>query len=174
VTDIVAQMKAEEAALVRKLDAVRQFLAAYGEGAATRGASAPRSPRAAAERVDKFGSYGKGVISAAMECLPSEGDEPISTRELVDRLELRGVEIRGQNKVNALSALLARSSQIKGHGRAGWTRKQQDEFEALKGDAPPKENEAPSGEATGASEPSGWDVASTPTASINPQTRPVA
>lgn len=175
-TDIVAQMKAEEADLVRKLEAVRQFLAAYGEKPAptptARAAPANKPARNLTDRMDKFGSYGKGVIEAAAKMLPEDGGEPMPTRELVDRLEFIGVEIRGQNKVNALSALLARSTQIKGYGRAGWTLAGK---RNSGGDDAPNENEAPNGNAAGASETRGWGaVASALSAPINPQTRPVA
>lgn len=119
--DIIKRMRGEEADLVRKLAAVRQFLSVYGEAPVSGSTTPNRLARSFVDRIDKFGSYGKAVIDAAVALLPADGLRPVPTRELVDHIEFRGVEIRGENKVNALSALLARSSQIKGHGRSGWT-----------------------------------------------------
>lgn len=101
--------------------------AAYGIGPlqitvpSTSAPAARRAPRPVTDRMDKFGSYGQAVIDASLPLLPGENDAPLPTRELLAKLEFRGVDIRGENKVNALSALLARCSKIKGHGRAGWT-----------------------------------------------------
>jgi hypothetical protein len=155
----------EEAELERKLAAVRAVKAAYGIGvAAATGAAAARSnttgvgaparpPRRMADRMDKFGAYGQGIIDVALQFLPGESDGPMPTRDLVSKLERYGTEVRGENKVNALSALLARSSKIKGHGRAGWTlvgeRAVQPIIETLGGDGPHKENEPHSDDAGG-------------------------
>lgn len=117
-------MEAEEADLERKLAVVREFLAVYRPSAPKGAAKSPspsREVRTFGDRIDKFGTYGKGVVDVVLTMLPSVSAEPILTRDLVVKLENNGIEIRGENKVNALSALLARSSKIKGHGRSGWT-----------------------------------------------------
>ena len=158
--DIIQRMLAERADLERKLAAVEQFLSVYGGTTAkppSRPANdQPRQPRNAPDRTDKFGTYGKSVIEAALAVLPAADAQPIPTRDLVDRIEARDVAIRGDNKVNALSALLARSSKIKGHGRAGWTSaaasyEPLDLEHLLGGDEPPKENEPHSESAGGSS-----------------------
>lgn len=127
--DIVARMEAEEADLAAKLEAVRQFLAVYrgkagarAEKPSARAASnSPRPKRSQDDRLDKFGPYGQRIVDTVTNLLPGNGGNPVPTRRLVDQLGILGVEITGNNKVNSLSALLARSSKIKGYGRAGWT-----------------------------------------------------
>lgn len=121
--DILARMEAEERALTDKLNAVRQLLAVYrGEGQKPAKAQAvPRVAKSQAERIDKFGPYGQRIIEVVSKLLPGNTGNPVPTRVLVDKLAFRNVEITGENKVNSLSALLARSSAIKGYGRAGWT-----------------------------------------------------
>lgn len=133
--DIVQRMRAEEADLLRKLEAVRLFLGAYGETPKTTLQPAwtstskqtvkngPKSTRPSlASRADKFGTYGQAMVDLSIALLPNPDDGPMLTRDLLAKFEAQGVEVRGQNKVNALSALLARSTKIAGHGRAGWTR----------------------------------------------------
>lgn len=132
--DFESKLLAEEADLERKLAAVRAMKAAYGIGgkavavarsatvkSTTATAGGARSARNATDRMDKFGSYGQHIIDTACKLLPGEGMTPTPTRTLVEHFATLGVEVRGENKVNALSALLARSSKIKGYGRAGWT-----------------------------------------------------
>lgn len=161
--DFIAKIDAEEAALEVKLAALRQLKAVYGMGPkpatrpSARATSAPTGPRPSrplSDRMDKFGSYGSSVINAAMDFLPGVNQRPIMTRDLVEKLEARGVAIRGENKVNALSALLARSTRVKGHGRSGWTSTvdwtaSTNFDEMLGGNAPPNENEPHSGSAGG-------------------------
>jgi hypothetical protein len=159
---------------------VRQFLAAYGAipepaiGAHAASAKTGARPSLAA-RVDKFGSYGQGVIDAACKFLPNPGDNPMLTRDLLAKMERYGVEIRGKNKLNALSALLARSSQVKGYGRSGWTLAQERdtaEITETLGDQPQNETKAPDGNAASASvvAESGAPTPG-PAAWINPQPR---
>jgi hypothetical protein len=129
--DIVARMKAEEADLVRKLEAIRAFLRAYIPEQATSGSPKSIQPHQPAtvgraterERVglDRFTSYGRDVITAVIRIISDCGPQPVPTRDLVKRLELEGVEIRGADKGNALSALLARSIDVRSNGRRGWT-----------------------------------------------------
>jgi hypothetical protein len=153
---IVIRMREEEADLVRKLDAVRQFLAAYGGpapvAAAAKGSTVTR--RSSATRADKFGSYGQGVIDAACKLLEG-ANAPVPTRDLLAKLERYGVEVRGENKVNALSALLARSSKVQGHGRAGWTLAGDpptaEEIQETLGEQAQNETKAPNGDAASAS-----------------------
>jgi hypothetical protein len=133
--DLIAALLAEEEILKNKLEAVRHMLDAYrnaptnpskravGNSTAEPGSTGEK-PAADSEssRMDRFGAYGLSVIKAALTTLPDFSSFPVPTRELVQRLESTGMELRGENKVNSLSALLARSSQVKAHGRRGWTR----------------------------------------------------
>lgn len=125
--EIIAAIESEEAKLVQRLEAVRQMLAVYrGEGASTdrkaeKSPGTQKSGRTIADRMDKFGPYGQRIVDAVADLLPGNGGNPVPTRTLVEQLEALGVEINGENKVNSLSALLARSSKMKGYGRAGWT-----------------------------------------------------
>jgi hypothetical protein len=160
--DFMARLDSEEAALEAKLAAVRQLKLVYGfkgaaiavkQAASVRPAPTVRPARSFVDRIDKFGPYGKSVIEAATKFLPDETGHPVPTRDLVEKIEILDIDIRGENKVNALSALLARSSKIKGHGRAGWTLatpKSHDDNQ-LQGGAAHNAIEAPNGDAVSAS-----------------------
>jgi hypothetical protein len=166
-TDIVAQMQELEADLIRKLEAVRQFLDTFAGASNDAPKIAARNEGAKGKtpaiKIDKFGSYGQAVIDASIAILPGEGESPMPTRVLVEKLAFCNVEVRGENKVNALSALLARSSKIKSHGRSGWTiygerqptTTPEDEFASLVGNPAPEEKEPHSSDA-GGSVASGW------------------
>ncbi|MBJ6122722.1 hypothetical protein [Sphingomonas mollis] len=132
--DIIVRMEAEAQALAAKLEAVHQFLAVYRDGLAKPAKSTTPAiidavaaeaglVRNAKDRLDKFGPYGHRIVNAVASILPGDGSNPVATRKLVAQLDYLDVEITGENKVNSLSALLARSSKIKGYGRAGWTLK---------------------------------------------------
>lgn len=126
--DIIATMEAEEAELARKLDAVRQFLAAYRGGSvqgspkSVKKSVKSRPARSADDRLDKFGPYGQRIVDFVDRVLPGCDANPVPTRQIVEYLTSQNIEVTGENKVNSLSALLARSSKMKGWGRAGWTR----------------------------------------------------
>lgn len=178
-SEFAAQLLAEEADLERKLIAVRQMKAAYG--IVNQSPNITITPagsevvkvmarRAVADRMDKFGSYGQNIIDTAVALLPGEDGKPVPTRMLVDMFETLSVEINGENKVNALSALLARSSKIKGYGRAGWTLRGPKAGELhprILGDEAQKENEPTSETAVG-SVAAVWGVPPPPPASSNP------
>ena len=155
---IVQQMRAEEADLMRKLDAVRAFLAAYGEPAASSTKQAPPKKPGGGSRgkvgLDGFGEYGRATVIEAMKFI-SKHDHPVITRRIVEAMTARGYEIRGNDPVNALSALLARCADVISHGRSGWTLADPESFKRTLGDAQ-NENEAPNGSAAGASETRGW------------------
>lgn len=159
--DLIASLLAEEQALQAKLDAVRRMLAVYRpthEGqspavaipisapvAASNPAAVKPSESSISARTDRFGSYGAVIIEKAVQILPPASAGPMMTRDLVERLEKAGVSVRGTNKVNALSALLARSSKLIAHGRRGWTLAE----EKLGDSNAPKENEPPVGSLVG-------------------------
>lgn len=178
---IIKQMREEEADLLRKLKAVRDFLSAYGE--------APRSdepvqdvrpkerPAGSAPRgkvgIDGFGPYGRRIVAESMKAMLTT-TFPMRTRDIVQVLEAMDIEITGENKINAVGALLSRSRDIVSHGKQGWTLEDRDRALEIVGKYAVKENEAPHGEAAGASEA---DVSGggTPVPSItNPFIRPAA
>ena len=130
----IAAVRAELATLKRRSAALCAMLAAYdiAEEASVESATQakPEKPTAPLTglipprdrvRTDRFSSYGESVVDAAEAALTGREDAPVPTRELVGMIEERGVEIRGNDKVNALSALLSRSTRIKSNGRRGWT-----------------------------------------------------
>jgi hypothetical protein len=145
-SDIIAQMRKEEADLARKLRAVRDFLAAYDVNASNESAPAPtrpaKVPTQAREKVgiEGFSDYGRGVVAAAMrELLPAS--HPIKTRLIVEVLQQKGVAISGKDPVNALGAMLYRSADIVSHGKAGWTLADSETAKEIVGKYAPKEND---------------------------------
>jgi len=127
--DIVNRMRAEEADLSRKLKAVRDFLAAYGAAPVSSIPTAEEAPVSPKERptgtrpkvgIEGFGDYGRTIIAECMRSMLSVR-YPLKTRQLVEHLEGAGIEITGENKINAVGALLSRSDDITSHGKSGWT-----------------------------------------------------
>lgn len=158
---IVQQMQAEEADLIKKLEAVRAFLIAYGAApkpvavadrpVATKAAQTLPTAKSTHSRdrvpLERFTEYGAGVVRAAIESVRNEPSRPVMTRRLVELIEARGVEVRGVDKVNALSALLARSMDLKSIGRRGWTLDADNNDQEEHGDGlSPEENEPSSDE----------------------------
>lgn len=124
--NIVEQMRQEEADLLRKLQAVRVFLSAYGEAPSD---SAPPAPHSSArpnsgsrEKVDitSFTEQTRRSVLLSLEAMVHSAGL-MKTKDLVDYVEKRGHEVSGKNKVNSLGALLARSEDVEGHGKSGWT-----------------------------------------------------
>ena len=158
--DIVKQMRAEEADLVRKLQAVRDFLSAYGEApkGGDAGASNPNRNSARSKSVP-ITSYQAETRTSVALALMIMATSPglVKTAKLVEGIEAMGHEIGGANKVNALGALLSRSEDVEGHGKSGWTVYDRDQAMALArehagqylGASNPKENEPESESASG-------------------------
>lgn len=150
--DIIARIDEEEADLLRKLKAIQEFKAAYGvrsvEGAAV---DSRKSNSRSRVSIEGFGKYGRTVVAEAMRFLLF-ATTPMKTRELVPNIEAMGVNINGENKINALGALLARSIDIVSHGKAGWTLADKERARVIVAEHGHNETEAPSGEAAGASE----------------------
>jgi hypothetical protein len=125
--EIVKQMRAEEADLVRKLRAVRDFLLAYGE-APVDAPIAPSqqakqqtdTPRPKSVPITSFTENTRTSVALAL-MLMATSDGLVKTADLVKGIEAMGHEISGANKVNSLGALLARSEDVDGHGKSGWT-----------------------------------------------------
>ncbi|MGB3166319.1 MAG: hypothetical protein WBA68_06015, partial [Alteraurantiacibacter sp.] len=152
--DIVKQMRQEEADLVRKLEAVRVFLSAYGEAPSDSGAT-PQANRAKSDgssrekvEITSFTEQTRTSVVLAMQAL-AMNPKLMKTRELVDFIEAMGHEISGKNKVNALGALLARSADIVGHGKSGWSLEDRDNAIEIVKKYSPKEKEPSSDDAGG-------------------------
>jgi hypothetical protein len=136
--EIIKQMRDEEAALLRKLDAVRTFLAAYGESAVTPDTPSARkgmsviAGRRAREKVSitSFTVQTRQSVLLSLEAM-IHAPGLVKTSDLVDYMHKRGHEISGGNKVNALGALLARSEDVKGYGKSGWTVQDRDRALAI-------------------------------------------
>lgn len=174
---IIDRMRREEAELSRKLEAVRAVLSAYGVSAATDRLDVKdeataevvkgkrSSERSAAEKlpIERFSLYGQNIVKAALEECLSRMGSPISSRDMVQLLKMRGIEVQGKDPANALSSLLARASVLKPNGRRGWTVADDymtqvgipsgysaDDFDVILGDnSPQRENEPHSGNAGG-------------------------
>lgn len=165
--DIVTRLKQEEAELSRKLKAVRDVLSAYGVGDDS---SATPSPRKSGSRekhgIEGYGEYGRMIVAHAMLVLLTE-DGPVKTRDIVKYLEAGNIDITGENKINAVGALLSRSVDITSHGKSGWSIADRPKAIEIVNKYVPKsapeagENEAPNGNAAGASE-GGVEGAATP------------
>lgn len=156
--EIIKQMRDEEAALLRKLDAVRTFLAAYGEEPVVAGAApAPAatqsdSARRAREKVaiTSFTLQTRQSVLLSLEAMV-HAQGLVKTSDLVDYVHKRGHEISGDNKVNALGALLSRSEDVQGFGKSGWTVRDRERALAILTEHLYKEN-GPHGAFTGGPE----------------------
>lgn len=172
-TEIVAQMRKEEADLVRKLKAVRDFLAAYDVVPSNETvAPAPVTPRISSPPREKVGiegftPYGRRVVATAMLQMLAT-PHPVKTRQAVEFMQAMGMEITGQDPVNAVGALLYRSADLTSHGKAGWTISNEDVARRIVGEYAQKENEAPSVTAD-ASDAAGGSAPTPPPAPSNPQ-----
>ncbi len=159
---VIQSVRKEEAELLRKLAAVQAMLAAYGEqpASAPNQAFAARAPATSVMQpsarpqgepsspkdkrtIENFTPYGREAIATSMSFLTGHA-APVKTRELVDALDRIGFEIRGENKINALGALLGRSEDIISHGKMGWTLADPEKAQEIVGKYAHKENEPPS------------------------------
>jgi len=178
--DIVKQMRLEEADLARKLQAVRDFLRAYGERPAEPTSSPPEPPKPASdggsrEKVDitSFTEQTRRSVLYAMQAMTVSPDL-VKTRDLVSFVEAMGHTISGTNKINALGALLARSEDVVGHGKSGWALADREKALVMIQKYLPKENEAPSGNPPEPQKPAGWGVQPPLPAWNNPQSGPAS
>jgi hypothetical protein len=123
--EIIKRMQEEEAELMKKLRAVRDLMIAYGvrplDPGATSAKSAPnKAPAREKVEITGYGeSQRKSVALAMMAMATATG--PIKSRQLVEFIEAMDHEITGNDKINALGALLSRSADIKSNGKTGWT-----------------------------------------------------
>ncbi len=164
--EFIARMQAEQRELERKLKAVRDLLAAYGADTvmgpqmpapkivssdASIAQKSPASPRPKVG-MEGFGDYGRAIIAECMRAMLSTPGMPIKTRRLVEILESVNVNITGDNKINAVGALLSRSLDITSHGKAGWTVNDPHTALEIVGRYARPVNEAPPADAVDASE----------------------
>jgi hypothetical protein len=159
--DIVERMRTEEADLMRKLVAVRGFLAAYGEAPAKAVRQESQNSKTGGSRekvsLEAFGDYGRATVMEAMKVLLLVS-HPVKTRSIVDTLQAQGYHINGESPINALGALLARSADIVSHGKKGWSLADPEKARDILGAHAHNENEAANGAAVAASEASGFGV----------------
>lgn len=153
--DIIAGMRTEEAALLRKLKAVRELLAVYGEAEASKEERVDSTDRAAPTRrarekveITAFSDQTRKSVVLAMLAM-STAPRLMKTRELVDFVSNMKHEISGENKINALGALLARSLDIESHGKSGWSLANREKARAIIHQYGPKQNEPSSENAVG-------------------------
>lgn len=143
--DIVKRMRDEEADLVRKLQAVRDFLTVYGGGitqpAKQVSAKTESGGRPKAE-IDSFTMQTRNSVVLALQAL-TVAPGLMKTSELVQFIESMGHTINGDNKVNALGALLARSADVIGHGKSGWELADREKAIQIVANYAPKRNAAP-------------------------------
>lgn len=159
--DIVKRMREEEADLVRKLQAVRDFLTVYGGAPqavarATVSAKADIGGRPKAE-IDSFTSQTRLSVVLALQALTTTPGL-MKTSELVQFIESMGHTINGDNKVNALGALLSRSADVIGHGKSGWELADREKALEIVAHYAPKRTEASDVSPSRASESEGVNV----------------
>lgn len=130
--DVIARMRAEETDLLRKLKAVRDFLAAYGDivpsdslSSVRSEAKRPQTPARGKVGIGGYSNYGRRIVAEAMRAMLTQS-HPMKSRQIVEAITAMGIDITGENKVNALGALLYRSADIESHGKAGWTLRDRD------------------------------------------------
>jgi len=173
---IITHLRAEEADLVKKLGAIRSVLAVYdpapaapvsarakeeaGDDPGT--ALAREVVRSASRRITTMTEYANGIRSVARQVIQNSTVQPVPTRLIIEELTRRGMEIRGQNPLNAVSALLSRSPEFTAQGRNGWMLT---EFEERYGAIPRKENGALNGNT--ASAPEAGEVAASLTDNLH-------
>ena len=163
--EFIAAAEAEEAELATKLAAVRAVLAAYGRSPVKAAEAKPKQASNVQDSVsmaaqvrplssawgdrpkDQFTPYGWEVVKAAVRVVREAKSLPIKTRAITEGVQAKGIEIRGNDPVNALGALLARCSGLESLGKKGWTLT----AGADTGPYAPEKIEASNGNAAGAS-----------------------
>lgn len=166
--DVIATVQAEEISLLAKLAAVRAFLGVYAPPSGEVKPVASSSFRAEIEQRIKSQEarqerYADRVRAMARELIETR-TAPVPTREIVDYVQRKGVEIRGQSAQNALSALLSRHPDFENFDRQGWAIVRPDTANKGKG---PDENEALNGIPASASE---TDIEGADTPEMSPST----
>lgn len=82
-----------------------------------------------------------GEILAAVRAYIADRTEPTPTREILEMLTRRGIEVSGAVPQNVVSSTLSRAPDIQSNGRKGWTLK---ENEPPLGGSEPEEGDASS------------------------------
>lgn len=170
--DIVKRMRDEEADLSRKLQAVRDFLSVYGESPqvpASRPVVGSRSESGARPKVeiDAFTKQTRTSVVLALQALTTT-TSLMKTSELVRIIEAQGYTINGDNKINALGALLSRSADVIGHGKSGWELADREKALQIVSSYAPKRNEALPATPESASEADGEGGGTPAPSSVNP------
>lgn len=129
---IIDALRKEAADLSLKLSAIRNTLTIYGvdvaQGDIPPAAPSPlrkivsRSyPSVATGMARQAVSYAERVRDVARLTIERSDVLPVPTRDIIEEVKRAGIEIRGQSELNAVSALLSRSSDFVSNGRTGWT-----------------------------------------------------
>lgn len=172
-SEIIAQMRREEADLSRKLKAVRDLLAAYSvapsnEVPPTKSSrSEPATQAREKVAIEGFSDYGRSIVASAMREMLS-ATQPVKTRQIVEALQAKQIAISGKDPVNALGAMLYRSIDITSHGKAGWTLADPQAAKEVVGKYAYKENE-PHSENAGGSDAGNGSAPTFPKPWENPQ-----
>jgi hypothetical protein len=131
---IDAEYAEKKKPLVKRLEAVRLLRAAYGDVSPSSGLDTVSDGL-----VDIGGAFRRGqivrenshkarVLSAAMEILGSGISLP--TRELLERIEQRGIQFNASNKAGNLSVILSKDERFVSDRRDGWSLKKQNPQDA--------------------------------------------
>jgi hypothetical protein len=88
----------------------------------TKSEPAPRPATRPAPATSRPFSSGAGAaILSAIRDFIADKREPTPTRDLMEWLEVSGVEVGGANPQNVVSSMLSKSPEFISHGRSGWT-----------------------------------------------------
>ena len=162
--NIVEALRAEAARLQDKLAAIEAVIRVYGSPAlvvsqrptATAAANSI-APRASADGLGQVGLMGSGyareVRTAAKQIITDAPTRPVPTRIIVKGIKERGIVIRGQRELNAISALLSRSDYFKNVDRMGWVLADDENYRAYPGNENGEATAEPDDRDEGASDP---------------------
>ncbi|MBL8658425.1 MAG: hypothetical protein JNM75_01580 [Rhodospirillales bacterium] len=115
----------EERQLVARLDAVRAVIRIYGKIVDNQAGSLPGADKPACNtnhrpRPTRSPSAHTQQIKDLIRDLLDGESEPTPTRLILSFLDGEGIEVRGTNKISALSAILSHAEEFETVGRQGW------------------------------------------------------
>lgn len=129
----IAQLTASIDDLGAKLGEAQRLRALYERDSPQRNgpqeeasSSSPRSPKGTGRRASP---QAQRILDAVAAFIGSQkapfngafGLRPVPTGQIAAHLQQVGIEVRGKNPRNSLSAMLSHSTRFVSHGRAGWT-----------------------------------------------------
>lgn len=159
---IIVVLRDEEADLARKLAACRAMLTAYaGDQASDDNVVTERAMKSDGRvKTDPGGatrasSYVRDVLKASHVVISDNAGGPVPTRVMLDGVQRHGIEVRGKEPQNALSAILSRASDFQNRRGEGWVVATQQHADDVADVGLLSENEASTGQAKDASEVEG-------------------